>query len=629
MSESAPALAAASLASRLWSTFRDLGRVFEWALVSQIVLVALACHLWTINNYRTNPDLDSGFHLAQAAAMHQLLHAPGPFFEKLVAVWSWPSLYPQGQYLATAVWNVIFPVGSQGCLASLCIFIAVLAYGAYELGRQVGGPIAGFIAAILAVADPVILRAERRYWLDMPVAAMGILALALLLHSRNFTRRGPSIAFGAVLGFGVLVKFTMVWFLTAPLLWVAFIAVRDARPEDRKKLAIIAASVAAAYFALSAYSKSMNNHFVNYPVLVPASSKIILGAWVLVCGGWALATRKWLAGPLVNLSWSLCVSAAMAGPWVLVNGWFINMRWTPVAHDIPKNLRDFIPALTSFGDTVPWLLLLLSVVGMAALLLDEKRRRDIGAPLILAYFVGLFCTVSILPIAYRYTTPLGVLVAILAVGWLPRRAAVGVPLLLVSLAYMGFNLFAGRLPEASQRVDESHVTGFQEASILTGRTFADVRDAEHSDVEPDATRLIDAAGDARVACLIADARRVNDYTRMWYVAQAVAGWKARLLSVRFVRPDVDGAYGEATQDPVAPAFMRTLASWRGRNPLEFPAFGPIEEYHPEVIAMPSDMKSPEKLAATLFGAPYKLLPGDSGSLRILKRDNPPGSSRKE
>ena len=187
-------------------------------LVLAALALGLASQFWWLWHHHVPPEADYGLHLAEAAAFQAVAECPGNLAEKLVTLWTWPGPYPPMVYLVTWLVTCFLPSGSYAALASLSVFLVCLVTGAYILGSSAGGRVAGLMAALLVQVDPVIMSCMHRYWVDMPVAAMVVLSLALLHLSRGFTARGWSLALGACLACGMASKFTLCWFLTLPLL---------------------------------------------------------------------------------------------------------------------------------------------------------------------------------------------------------------------------------------------------------------------------------------------------------------------------------------------------------------------------------------------------------------------------
>ena len=109
------------------------------------------------------------------------------------------------------------PLEDWGTLALNLVFVPMLAAGCYGVGRLVFGPLAGLLAAVFALATPMVLSMFHVFLLDAPLAAAIAIAVWALLASENFSRRRQSVVAGALVGIALLVKSLAVIFLIGPV----------------------------------------------------------------------------------------------------------------------------------------------------------------------------------------------------------------------------------------------------------------------------------------------------------------------------------------------------------------------------------------------------------------------------
>lgn len=110
------------------------------------------------------------------------------------------------------------------------VALALLIGATYALGKRHSSEATGILAAIAVSSFPIVSTQSRMFMLDLPDAAMTALALLALCRADAFRRAAPSFVFGATLGLALLTKWTVVFFLAAPLV---FELLRAARQSDR------------------------------------------------------------------------------------------------------------------------------------------------------------------------------------------------------------------------------------------------------------------------------------------------------------------------------------------------------------------------------------------------------------
>ena len=86
------------------------------------------------------------------------------------------------------------------------IFLALLVFALYGLGRQLFSPGIGLLAAFLATTFPHLFGMSRNFTLDYPMTAMVALAFWALLRTDFFQSRRRSLLFGLCAGLGVSTK---------------------------------------------------------------------------------------------------------------------------------------------------------------------------------------------------------------------------------------------------------------------------------------------------------------------------------------------------------------------------------------------------------------------------------------
>ena len=238
-----------------------------WLGVGGIFLLLAAVHLaWLRLNDRP-PMWDSALHLTYALRYLHFIQAPGFSLQGLLALTPY---YPPLFYL------LLVPVLAVRCgpdaatLVHLPFLFVLLASTGWLGVRWTGRRGIGLLAAFLAGTFPHVLWLGRDVMIDLEVVAITALALALAVASGGFSRRGPTLALGIACGAGLLLKWSVAFYLAAPLLWLALAAWRAApRGAARRRMLenLLTAAVAGGALAWPWYLRNIGflaSHFIPY-----------------------------------------------------------------------------------------------------------------------------------------------------------------------------------------------------------------------------------------------------------------------------------------------------------------------------------------------------------------------------
>jgi 4-amino-4-deoxy-L-arabinose transferase-like glycosyltransferase len=372
------------------------------------VFAFIATTLWWLTQDDRVPDYDSGVHMIYALVAHNEIatgHLTAPFTDF--------NTYPPLVHLVGALAISLFGMHPMALiLSSNVVFVPLLALGCYGVGKHVGGPRAGLLAALFALATPMFTSMMHEYDLDPPQAAMVAVGAWALLASRRFERAGIALLAGLLTGLALLTKETSVVFLAG---LVAAIVVRGGWRYP---------------FGLFAF---------------------VIGA-VAVAGWWYAYHWSEITSTLDSIG-GLAATPLQAPP-----------RWSV------RNFGWYFWNLSNVQICGPFLAAL--VVGSALAVRESARRlRDPDTVLPELLAGGLFSYLGMTWLVHkdpRYTLPALVYVAVLATWWIPRvarprlRSALTATLLAVALlnfAGMSTGLdgtVAVRLPGAQDTIIRQH-----------------------------------------------------------------------------------------------------------------------------------------------------------------------------
>lgn len=173
----------------------------EWALVAAaFVVLALVATVWLVID-RHPPEWDHANHLERAVLCARDLAAGD-----VRAVIARSAFYPPLVPCLAGVASTIVPSDVAAAQAVVVAFLALGMAAIYAIGRERIGGRAGVMAAVIFGSAPFVVFSTVRFQLDLPLASMVALAFWLTLRTEGFARRGWSLALGAAVGLGLLVK---------------------------------------------------------------------------------------------------------------------------------------------------------------------------------------------------------------------------------------------------------------------------------------------------------------------------------------------------------------------------------------------------------------------------------------
>lgn len=348
---------------------------------------------------------DTGLHLCNALAMHRNpAGLPG-----------WADSYPPAAYVIAAVFLEAFGPTRTAVVLSGLPWLVLLLGAAARLGWRLGGPV-GAAATVAVLACTPWLETEGQWFLlDLPLAASVAAAMVALLESEGFTNRRASLAFGALLGLALLVKYTAVYFLLAPAL-AEFARLRG-RP------AVLVGGAVLAVAALAVAMATQGRH-----ALAERDGWLPAALWAPAWGAGLLLAAAAFRAPW-NAVGAALLALALAGPFYVLNAFEFYERGRGVPEYAPVTLESLLLL------PVPGWLVLGLVVGVAMGRTAYPRDRVL---LLLGILGGIAANWATGLSATRYFLPIYGLLAPLAVGWVGRLGPWGaLPVALLCASTVG------------------------------------------------------------------------------------------------------------------------------------------------------------------------------------------------
>ena len=218
----------------------------------------IAVTAWWLAVDQRAPDGDAGRHLLVAFEFRRNV------LEGFELYWfryepDQGAVYPPLVFIVGAVGLVLSGLSADAPIMALnVVFVPLLVVGCYGVGRIAFGQRAGILAAVFALATPVVIAQFHIFLLDLPLTAMVAATAAALLATDRFADRRFAVAAGVLAGLGLLTKQSFVIFV-APLALV--IIARGGYRNWRNVLicAGLAAAIAAPWYLqhLDAFTRNV------------------------------------------------------------------------------------------------------------------------------------------------------------------------------------------------------------------------------------------------------------------------------------------------------------------------------------------------------------------------------------
>jgi 4-amino-4-deoxy-L-arabinose transferase-like glycosyltransferase len=217
-------------------------------LLAGLVLVITALDvLWRLEEKRS-PHWDMARHLGDSLVYRRVFSLAHPlrFVETYV-------YYPPFVYWVTDAFYAVS--GSEAmwvAVLSNVVFIAILVFATYGIGKTLWSPGVGVLSAFFVVTTPMMVTAFKEYMLDAPLTAMVALGLYFLIRSDGFSNLRYTLLFGATCGCGVLVKWTFAFALALPVAFTLVVAIAASIRGRRLNRLLNLAGAALLTFVLAA-----------------------------------------------------------------------------------------------------------------------------------------------------------------------------------------------------------------------------------------------------------------------------------------------------------------------------------------------------------------------------------------
>lgn len=229
--------------------------LIDWLFPLLITAVVYASVLAWLKLDTSLPHWDMGRHLYHTLLYRQLwtdfFHGDKNIFG-LVSMYFY---YPPLVHNIGLLFQELFGFTRNVAVASNIVWILMLIFSAYGLGKGYFNRLTGMLAAIIVASSPMLIGQFREFQIDMPLTAIFALSFYLLNRTQKFTSRKYSLLFGLSVGLGMMTKWTFAFYILPPILFFIIAGL----VENKKEWKRVAVNI----------------------LIAGASAMIICGAWYL------------------------------------------------------------------------------------------------------------------------------------------------------------------------------------------------------------------------------------------------------------------------------------------------------------------------------------------------------------
>jgi len=207
-------------------------RLFDYLFLLLLLSLYGINIYFIINVDSLPPKWDEAVHLRDSLVFHNIISNPSELsFQVIKEILNksdqYPLFRPSGYYpplvpLLTSLLYFVFGVSAKAAIMFNIFFLFIMVFSVYKIGILIFDKNTGLLASILILLYPIVLQQSVIYYLDLPLAAMTALTLFILLKTNYFKSTRHSIFAGFLFGFGMLTKWTFLFFLAGPLCYLAF-----------------------------------------------------------------------------------------------------------------------------------------------------------------------------------------------------------------------------------------------------------------------------------------------------------------------------------------------------------------------------------------------------------------------
>jgi len=225
--------------------------IYKIIIILFILLFGLINYYW-ITLDKSPPDHDEALHLQESIRYGQQIGRG----EIGKSFFHYREYYPPLLYQLTGLISRFFGSGLRNSLLCNLIFLPILVFSMYLIGKRLWNENAGILSAVAVVSFPFIAFMSRKYYLDFAEVSMTAVSFLSLLKSERFNNARWTILFFISTALGMLVKWSMPLYLIVPFTICFIYFITDLIKEGKNCsfnllfLVLISVSVVSGYYVI-------------------------------------------------------------------------------------------------------------------------------------------------------------------------------------------------------------------------------------------------------------------------------------------------------------------------------------------------------------------------------------------
>jgi len=201
-------------------------KIIVWILLIIFLIQAIQLIIW-IKKDDSPPAWDQSWHamisLNEYNQFFNKTHLTTRQIEETYPIFRYANnYYPHFYHISTVPFYALFGTSYDSALLTNLLFLLIFILSAYFIGKKIQRHETGLVMAFIISTIPSYSHIMKHYLVDFSLSAMVALGFASLLYTDYFKNLKYSLLFGAILGFGILTKWTYLLFLIVPIFFTLF-----------------------------------------------------------------------------------------------------------------------------------------------------------------------------------------------------------------------------------------------------------------------------------------------------------------------------------------------------------------------------------------------------------------------
>lgn len=208
---------------------QKLGRRRDSIVLAAIIAITTISNLYWLKIDGLIPDGDQAVYLKHSIVIRDFL-MDGKLLQAVKLADYKPPLL---QVSSIPIQSLLGFSPDNAMLVNL-VFLAVLTYSTYRIGRYMHSAESGLLAAFAINAFPAVFGLSREFLQELGMVSMAALATFALLESERFQELRYSLVFGAAAAAGMLIKWSFAVFILVPAIYAIPFRLHEIREIDDK-----------------------------------------------------------------------------------------------------------------------------------------------------------------------------------------------------------------------------------------------------------------------------------------------------------------------------------------------------------------------------------------------------------